>query len=319
MIKTVNKDFIILVYILFISFKLKQSAAATIQTCGDAFDVTCMDTQLAFDKIYSNGYHGISGNSSVNVSTNSLYIRGAFAAESISPIIGSPGLILHCTGSFACSSISSIVWNHDIYGSGSNSLYKSVIKSARMIYFYGDQSCRGCNISQFYNIFAYGAYSLLFSTIDSNNVTGNVIYVTFQGYYSGFGSKIICRPGDSCNINCWGNGCYMTEIECNSNCVINLYDTVIGPINDSSLFNVSTLNLLYDSNAIETQADNKCNEGNSILYDDSQEYENGADIIKSDQSGSICCRGYESCRGVNNSQLNTTNEDAIVCTGKFSC
>eukprot|EP01084_Bolivina_argentea_P085566 154653_1 len=177
-------------------------------------------------------YKSLSGPSTSSSGTSYVECGGAFACQSTLFITTSNHV--YCTGSNSCANItgssSSFIQTTGatmrIACLASNSCYGSHLKTAGgAIQCYGDQSCAESNIEGSGYVYGTGAYSLVNSVIMSPG-TNTTMHVDLFGYNAGFGANISCDYGDLCHINCYGNGCYMTYIDCKdkangSNCIIN--------------------------------------------------------------------------------------------------
>eukprot|EP01084_Bolivina_argentea_P266850 452791_1 len=154
---------------------------------------------------------------------------------------------IQCVGSNSCKHVPTIDVIYAVPTGliclGSNSCSYSVLNSSRLVNCGGDQSCAYSNITS-KSINGNGAYSLMYASIYSSG-DGSTLTISLYGYNAGFGAKIICDEADRCIINCFGNACFMTYIECAtitdnsvinitySNCEINkLSNTSLEPIID---------------------------------------------------------------------------------------
>eukprot|EP01084_Bolivina_argentea_P085565 154652_1 len=155
------------------------------------------------------------------------------------------------------------------------------------------------------------------------------MHVDLFGYNAGFGANISCDYGDLCHINCYGNGCYMTYIDCKdkangSNCIINTESNSVYPITDINQFSttVTTANiLLYDSKSFTIANDQACNEpnNNNNTYDEYRQHQGGDIVVNVDTQMQVCCRGSDSCTYVDKIRVSSTTQHSIICSGSQAC
>eukprot|EP01084_Bolivina_argentea_P031160 57679_1 len=271
--------------------------------------------------VYGYGYKSMSGgNTSINNYQTACF--GAFSCDGISFINSSSNV--YCMGSNSCRNVYgsnlSFIGGALIQCYGTNSCSYSNMRATGANGFIGcggDQSCVYSHIEDTSDISATGSYSLLYAVIKSanNNTTMNV---DLFGFNAGFGANIICELSDVCYINCHGNGCYMTYINCIGQCIItNTSNSTIPPITNINMLGATTLSLLYDSESITINNDQQCNQHpNSIAYDNHRQHYGGSDVfVNGSNPGSLCCRGSYSCYGVSN--INTIT--ATICGGEYGC
>ncbi len=241
--------------------------------------------------------------------------NAAFACYDV-PVIQAAGY-MPCSGSNSCASVPSLSSTTSaIACAGANSCTGSSLSSL-ITSCTGDHSCVNTNIEVRDRLAGWGAYSLLHANITSPG-TNAIVDIELFGYYSGFGANITCQLGDTCNIICSGNGCYMTRINCiGDNCIVNATYATAEPITNPNEFDSSKFQLLFDTASVTISNDVKCNL-ETPQYDNWRHHYDGADISVTDSS--ICCRGESSCAGVNNINLNSIDQqDAIICSANVAC
>ena len=200
------------------------------------------------------------------------------------------------------------------------------------VYCHGDHACSQSNISIKSNYNTTDGY--ISYVIDNVNVN---VSIELSGYFAGYSTLIICHSNISqCNIKCYGNACYNTQVRCLDN------DTTICNIDCSSLYNdqssvycarmvlegesqltFTTKTIPLDLTAVDMidvvqwtkDLDNYCsrNVDTSSAYDDYQEIYLGGTI-----SSDICCRGEASCEQTSYLHISGSNGN-VICSGKSSC
>eukprot|EP01084_Bolivina_argentea_P047056 86690_1 len=221
------------------------------------------------DSLYIHGYKATAG-SSGSITAGSATIQGDRAAYEVSSITTNTGAQTQCLGTKSCSKVSEIgstaAWM--VCGGSNSCSFSKLTVWSNWIRCYGDQSCAHPNITIHNEIRCHGAYSCLFSNIETED-TSQTVSLQCDGFYSCFGAILTCKSSDTCTINCYGNGCYMMEIQCpNSNCIVKTNHTTIEPITSSTLFNSSFNPLIYyDSNAISDTLDTQCNSPTATSID----------------------------------------------------
>eukprot|EP01084_Bolivina_argentea_P272502 463987_1 len=297
--------------------------------CYLRFDSSCYgNAMVAASYAYGYGYKSMFGTTtSMSGGNNQISCDGAFSCDQISFI--NTSIKTRCFGSNSCSNIDTVTidgtnkFSNSLRCTGANSCRYSKLRVETEVQCKADQSCAYTNIQQTSSIFANSAYSLYNAVIDSTGSPGNVLNITLSGYYAGFGAQITCQSTDICNINCYGNACYMLYINCvNNNCNINKNSIYTSdPITNINLFNNTGFSLLFDEQ--HTVNNDQLCENNvlsSYIYDDYQEHYNGSDIsINVDNNGPICCRGAESCQETLNIEINTNPKESVICSGNRAC
>eukprot|EP01084_Bolivina_argentea_P065613 119584_1 len=291
--------------------------------CNDPFQ--CVGP-ITTDRISAGGYKSASdATTSVTITTANGISEcgGSFSCYKIL-FIDILGADLRCTGSNSCRNVSSfirITGGKSLYCTGTNACAYSNLRAESTIGCYGDQSCAFSNIEQTNIINGYGAYSLYKAVIDSNGALSDTITVNLEGFNAGFGATIICRSADTCNINCYGNACFMTHIDCrgSNNCIVNTNSNLaINPITDIGDFDDTGFSLLYNSLIMTLDNDQHCNqESNSKLYDVYGIWQTDGTIISNANQGSMCCRATFSCNP--NITFTTTTQDFLLCSADEAC
>eukprot|EP01083_Nonionella_stella_P235129 827108_1 len=294
----------------------------------EALELVGLQINVLSGYLFGYGYSTIAGEtSSITVTdSNGLWFWAAFAADSCSQIVWNDPLYkeMYCSGTNSCSNIAPIQTNniHHVSCEGAVSCYASTITNIGDGYYVpcsGDQSCAYATITHFEDIEGFGPYSLMHATINSGGVGS--VEITLSGYHAGFGATINCETNDICTINCYGNACSQTLILCDGDCTVNTFNILVQPIYNINDYNPSMLTLVYDSSDLSTTYEQRCNQNvNAIKYDDYQAHYNGANIMVSGvDHGPVCCRGSESCEGVNNISITTNSEEVLVCGGALNC
>jgi len=114
---------------------------------------------------------------------------------------------VYCEGEMSC--YDSNIEASTIDCSGQESCYEAEMEANDEIIFVGGHSGTSATVSATTS-FGYGAYSLQFATIDSEDISE--MYVYLYGYFAGEYADIYCRSGSQCTVECSGNSCYETTI-----------------------------------------------------------------------------------------------------------
>eukprot|EP01084_Bolivina_argentea_P312313 540695_1 len=297
------------------------------ELCFNAYQ--CMGNTInANSGVQGYGYKTLQGSStSITQTGSSPYIRcnGAFSCQATGSINTVSSIF--CDGSNSCA-------NGTIYADtasrlscrGPNSCFYGTLQpNNTKLYCHGAFSCFGATISHTPHIEAYGAYSLNYAKISSQNIAGNTMTLLMYGYHAGFGAQFDCLSGHTCTIKCTGTACHMMYVNCQGTCnILNVSTLTMEPIINIGDFDDNGYSFLYDPN-IELYINQQCDDqANSITYDNYNEHNGLSDIeINTNTDGPICCRGRESCANVSRIDMNTSNYDAdkhmIVCSGYGSC
>eukprot|EP01083_Nonionella_stella_P289770 986074_1 len=292
------------------------------QHCFQAYECANETTSEAYQTSSVNiyGYKGHYGVSSFIISTEKVYCQGAYSCSEASLI---QAKFVWCAGALSCHQVSNIqvgtppgvstTWS-SLITYGANALSYSTVSDAdkRGIDCWGEQGCAHSIIrAPGDTISAWGAYSLLNTTIDSIN-GASTITIWFSGYFAGFGTNIICRTNQTCIINCnQPMGCAHLKLNCSNNCIIN------GIINDNISLHDA---LLYDSLTISQANDASCSsQVDAMTFDDYKERFEVLDVLNNTYGGPVCCRGVYSCLSNNIRYTSASPNDAIICSGYASC
>eukprot|EP01084_Bolivina_argentea_P042614 78573_1 len=337
----------IITYTLLISLSAEQIWCNKANSCTN--NAIVLSNPSNYPTLYGNGYRSLHDAAiSVNITKEScgyatIWCGGAFACNNLSYVKNVS--FIQCYGSNTCSDINGNAfvqtktcqnaeatqfWGTSKRCYGSNACQYTNFQNTNNIGLTfndvecsGDQSCANTNIQKSGTIMANAAYSLYNAVIDSKDLT-SALDVTLRGYHAGFGSKIICRSGDYCSINCVGNACEGLYVECEdtNNCNVELFN----PATMKTEFDQSKLNLFYNSSILTRNNDEACNSQltNFTVFDAYQQqggYNGGEDIviIGNTTSGPICCRGKESCTNIENIMMKTANKESIICSGDATC
>ena len=277
--------------------------------------------------IYPSGYRSTFGSNTSLTTTFDVRIRGAFGCYKIGSITSDD--IFVYTENGLSHAIGPLSARTSVGCFASVSCNHISIRNASNVYCWGDQSCLNIHISSTDKIEGHGAYSLMNSIVENINTT-NSATIDLNGYNAGYNLSIICR-GDSttntttateCTINCNGNGCNGTRLDCaGASCTVNCSGTESNPCpvnitgGGDGIF--SELDILFDIGNWSLINDKICNDessgavarDNGTLSAVSLSETNFNDVY-------LCCRGSLSC--ANSDSINITNGN-IICNAEASC
>eukprot|EP01083_Nonionella_stella_P201627 737455_1 len=304
---------VILVGFIIVPVSLGQS-----QTCSQAYECANQTTPESHQtsSLFNNGYKSHYGSSSFMTSTQPVYCNGAYSCAETSLISTS---MAYCHGALSCSKVSNIHVNtptptpteYSVMASGANAIAHATVSNAQ-IECSGEQGCAHSIIhAPGELLMATGAYSLLNATIDSVN-GASTITIVFLGYYSGFGTNIICRTGQTCIIHCPFDDvvCTNLNLNCSNNCEINGNPYGYGNISPQDVWPYDSLIIVQTNDALcSSQVD-------AMRFDGS--VSSVSNTLANTQGGPICCRGYQSCLSKNIQYTSVSNE-SIICSGQSSC
>ena len=302
--------------------------------------------------LISNGYKSNSGQTSI---VRATYFQGygAFGFYQASSVTATAtqGQISTCSGDSTCSSVDRLHgFRLYIYGMNGCS-HSNYVTAVAPVWCLAEQSCSYSTLAQANAIQAFGAYSVLGSTIYSN---GTDMTVVLGGYYAGFNGTLICTTGSTCNVVCYGNGCHYFRYYCENGATCNTYlcnDTLsipcpisldnnnltssnfsetslltqikkLGAIPDTiPFYNIDINNNFNNYDQISTQMDNECTnakQGSNIamVFDNYQE-SGSWNSSRSGLAGKdiICCRGYQSCAA----EEMLKSGKYVICSGSEAC
>ena len=207
----------------------------------------------------------------------------------------------------------------NIFGYAGFSLVESKIYG-QIVSCYGIESCMSAIMIDITSVVGIGACSLRNAVIQSGNNDMNVV---LSGYYSGYNLTIICQNGVTCTIDCSGNACFSTYLDCeNGNCIINCDElqSIDCPKNITNYqqtdnFEDNTPQLI-DFFRLSNMTEQNCNNvGSSIAFDDYQDSDASANPSN---NGTICCRGTQSCQNSITLTVDRLNHD-IICNSQEAC
>lgn len=301
----------------------------------------CSNQTLSGSYIFGLGYKSIYGLGTSITAASEVYCAGAYSCSRMAAITSSNLLFLgdnsgsHSSGLFdngltmACFGIASCAY--------------SQLTSDDVLGCYGDQSCAYSNISNTPFIGGYGAYSLRNGFIHSKDVLDDIMTVELSGYHAGLNLTIFCdespiEPIMTCQIYCYNNGCFMTQITCVETAYCIVYTCDEDDITTGCVFvateldtpeeirnlglTVENYQMLYDilehSNDYEMECNNnKNNYTNSVVFDTVADSVSSVTITQN--NGHICCRGYESCYQFSNIETFGSDSTNVICSGHRSC
>eukprot|EP01083_Nonionella_stella_P129277 392188_1 len=279
--------------------------------CHAASQCIGQDISTAFT-VENRGYKSAFGPTTTISTADTIWCFGAFSCNSISSATSTNNIA--CLGSNACVNVNPLTANSWTCRASHSCTHSTFIGTAidSNIFCAGFKSCAYSRFSGIQTIEAYGAYTFYNSTIDSLNTLGPLV-ASFSGYHAGLSAKLTCQSGDTCTINCYGNGCYMLYVHCPGSCTINTpTGDSIAPINYAT--DLQT-NLEYEPQQNTVDNDNACNEAGAVTYDDNNEHFNGTDL-HINSAVSLCCRGEHSCGHITAASRVVST---IVCSGEGSC
>eukprot|EP01083_Nonionella_stella_P060683 158347_1 len=292
------------------------------QFCFQAYECANETTSEAYQtsSVHNYGYKSHYGVSSFIITTEKVYCQGAYSCSEASLI---QAFFVWCAGALSCHRVSNIqvgtppgvsTSESSLITYGANAISYSTVSDAdkRDIECWGEQGCAHSIIrAPGDTINAWGAYSLLNTTIDSIN-GASTITISFLGYFAGLGTNIICRTNQTCILNCnQPMRCAYLKLNCSNNCIIN------GIINDNISLHDA---LLYDSLTISQANDASCSsQVDAMTFDDYKERFEVLDVLNNTYGGPVCCRGVYSCLSNNIRYTSASPNDAIICSGYASC
>lgn len=160
-----------------------------------------------------------------------MHCRGSHSCGKASVALTSGEI--HCAGENSCADINHMNGSNITCTSTTSCIYSDITiidetnitsTSAGILECAADFSCALSTVSNAMEAIVYvgGAYAAYNSIITSPGkaiVNGYDLTIILDGYYSGYNLTIYCKPSDSCYIECYGNGCVNTMIDCpNDNC-----------------------------------------------------------------------------------------------------
>lgn len=308
--------------------------------CGTSF--SCANTTLTAGAEllgYKSGYKSI-----VDYNTR-LYVKGSFGAALSPSIDTTSSYIVSCYAVGSCNdAIIDLATNFECNAAASCVNFKVNATSGNCI---GDSTCVNAEFKGLINyVGPLGAYSAVNSIINMSNIESTSILIRYSGFNSGYNSTIICGVGDTCDIECWANGCVNVNFICNnseSNCSVDCSNTESRYCpkynSNTSTWDVSRykdfeqfygmikgIYNINDSYTYTTMAeigiinDNNCNDySGAVLYDIDQS--TSGDIIISNYTlnngSNICCRGHGGCDSSNVLIMDTMSD--VICSGNQAC
>eukprot|EP01083_Nonionella_stella_P311652 1111971_1 len=290
----------------------------------------CSNQSLELDAVHAYGYQSAFG-----------------------PLTSFFGRNINCDGALSCSQMAFITLQAPStgYGITSRGTYASshtiMLDTADGILCHGLGSCRFSNITMSNDsplecngylscsntyihtngatIEAYGRLSLYKSIIDTTSSTQNTNTINLLGSLSGFGAKLICATGHTCNINCVSyDACYAFYVVCSGSCVVDapIHQIRALPIDITSTNSINATLTASIPKVFETEAvlpsDNLlCTMFN---FDDDQEHNGGLSIvIEANEEGPVCARARESLKNVHNIIYKTKTNNDLICSGYGAC
>jgi len=115
-----------------------------------------------------------------------------------------------CRSTQSCAS-SAVNSGDTVYCEGSHSCAQSDI-SGNAARLYGHYAAAMSSITDTQTVTASGYNSLLFATVDSNDLTKMEVRV--DGLNAGYGASVVCRDGATCKLVCGLNGCDHLDFYC---------------------------------------------------------------------------------------------------------
>eukprot|EP01083_Nonionella_stella_P086199 239297_1 len=267
------------------------------------------------------GYKSLYGSNTSIETSNGVYCSGAFSCSHLSFLSKSSHNehYVQCYGAYSCFGIETIIISTALACHGYHSCSNSNISTER-IYCRGDKSCSYVQISNTSNtsdVRGEGAFSLYNAEIYSSRD----LTVTLDGYQAGFQGTIICRAGDSCTVNCNGNGCEMLYIDCIGVC--NVHTNSVATITYlSDIIDMDTTKLSTLFHSVFTIDESRCNDASTNLtFDDyPQELTSDTNLIMDINYGDpICCRAFYACRDINSIQINSGTREFVLCSAFQAC
>ena len=260
-------------------------------------------------KIHLRGYKsGWNSSTSVTVTGSSghVEIEGDSAAREIYDIhVGASGNIW-ISGSLGAY-IGSISKSDIIWSLGTGAISYANVTTTSEIHCEGTMSCSG-------SIIKADASGLTINGDGSMSLSNGIIYskgydieLNLRGAFAGFGAEINCESGNTCKINCFGNGCYGLLLICNdinNNCNFDINgcnddNDKPCPINttngeeyipdgeiECNAFQIDLIEFLYEQ-------DELCDE---LFSFDEYTGEGVNNSIIRTSNGNVCCRSLDSCK-----------------------
>ena len=212
------------VLLIFQFFQLP-SAFSQSTFCSEAYE--CVNTTIDVTGfVFPRGYKSAAGINTNIISTSDLRVQGGFGAYKVGSVnvedisvFSDSGLSYANPPLISTASINCFTTN-----SCTHTTLQSDATTVNAIYrCWGEQSCAGSILTETQTVEGYGAYSLLnaiiFSTGDATTT------VNLYGYKAGYNLTIKGLSGETVNINCYGNGCNGTLLDCDGTCNVNCNQT----------------------------------------------------------------------------------------------
>ena len=166
---------------------------------------------------------------------------GSFSCYNAS-IINSIGPYVSCHGLFSCANINSqqlLLLSGDLYVYGELALYKTNATIVQgYVQCFGYESCHESIITLGPGGDTSSKYISMESYLAGSNSTlisiANGTRFIFKATASGHGTTVFCASDQTCNIECYGNGCDNITLRCldglnntNNSCLFNVVLTLI--------------------------------------------------------------------------------------------
>ena len=297
--------------------------------CGSMYACSSSDFSDS-DSFYIdiNGYKGAAGdgdNGDVTIIVNQpgtwySKIHGGYGAYETTFTSTDGNLAAYATGAVMDSTVNGLSTLHlDGSNGGANSVI-TMTSSGGDVRCYGDRACYKATISNAEDLRGKGAFSLSQATINSNGI--GTIDALFSGYMAGYEATFNCESGDTCNIDCYGNGCFGLILNCQGSCNVDCDESSgsscpVYSSNDVEDISSAYSALNFDSTTVFVNNMDECESSSSTLYDDiDTRAELNSDVLVS--SGYLCCSADYGCGGAYTITSSGNGED-IVCDGEYAC
>lgn len=320
-------------FVLFVLLHFGDSSNGQSISCNGEFE--CVDQTITSgdDNIFASGYKSISGiDTDIEVTDGGvIYIQGGFGCHEIG-YVNTDGFIHNNAANGVMSAGSLVV--RGIYNYCSVGATDTIITSdGSYVTCFADFTCKNSLIKASGNLKAQGFQSLHSAEIFSAT---NDPSIYFYGYYSGYNATITCESGDTCDIYCYGNGCYGLFLDCHDAATCNVYNcnetiNIACPIDvvDGTAVTLPALLEDYqesdwlDMYNISIYHDDICNNVTiATRYDDADDTTSnmGVTDISIGSGNFLCCRAFVGCGGLDSIVISSgTDGGNIICSGIYSC
>lgn len=260
---------------------------------------------------------------------NKTYCAGGWSCENTNTIVTNN---LLCRATNGCSDITNITLINTLGAvdcAGVKSCTNSQFRYTNPDHLscFGDSSCQNVILNNAKDIGFYGEYSAIGAVINPNGtiVEENELIVGFWGYFSGYNATVHCWSGQTCEIECFGNGCFGVNVICagGSICNFNCDNGILCPNKDSPnatfiapkydiIEQTTQYEQLCETDPIDSMVDTRC-----MDFLECTNREMDIDLIGDGIFDSICCVADSSCE---NMDLLSVNSDYdIICSAHESC